>query len=355
MWKVDGKRREMGLGSLHSVPLAHARELAEKARQDRAAGRDPIAARDAGTEKTFAEAATELVESMSVGWRNEKHKAQWVTTLRDYCLPVREKPVSAIGTDDVLEILKPIWQTKAETASRLRGRIERVLDMAKARGWRTGENPARWRGHLDAILPKRAKLSRGHHSAMAFKAVPAFVTLIREMEGVSARVLEFTILTAARSGEALNAEWSEIDLDAKLWTLPGHRMKGGREHRVPLSDRAAEIVAEMAKARVSKFVFPGMRRARPLSNMALEMLLRRMNIKTATVHGFRSAFRDWAGETTTFSREVAEAALAHLVGDETERAYRRGDAIEKRRKLMDAWAAFIEKSNNVVVLNNVRG
>ena len=250
-------------------------------------------------------------------------------------------------------VLEPLWATKAETASRLRGRIERVLDFARARGHRAAENPARWRGHLDAILPKRAKLSRGHHKAMPFEDVPAFMAALRKRVGVAPRALEFAILTAARSGEVLGARWDEVDLKGGLWTVPANRMEGAREHRVPLSARAVEILREMEQTRTSDLVFPGMKRGLPLSVVTLEMVLRRMNVEDVTVHGFRSAFRDWAGERTSFPREVAEAALAHLVGDAVERAYRRGDALEKRRRLMDAWARLLEapRNANIVELN----
>jgi integrase len=265
-------------------------------------------------------------------------------TLESYAKAIRPVPVDQIGTEHVLKVLKPIWTTKPETASRLRGRIERVLDAAKALGHRTGENPALWRGHLKSLLPKREKLTRGHHPAMPYADVSDFLTQLRAREAVAALALEFTILTAVRSGEALGATWSEIDIQAKVWTIPKGRMKAGKEHRVPLSPRALAILEEATKLRAdsSAFVFPGQRRGRPLSGMATEMLLRRMKIETASVHGFRSSFRDWAGEHTAYPREVAEAALAHQVGDEVERAYRRGDALEKRRKLMDAWEAICE-------------
>jgi integrase len=218
-----------------------------------------------------------------------------------------------------------------------------VLDFAKARGMRCGENPARWRGHLDAVLPRRQKLSRGHHKAMPFDEVPEFIDRLRGMEGVAPRALEFLILTAGRTGEVLGAKWDEIDLVNRIWTVPATRMKAGREHRVPLTDRALAILADLKEIRTSEYVFPGLKRGRPLSNMALEAVLRRMNVE-ATVHGFRSAFRDWAGERTHFPREIAEAALAHLVGDAVERAYRRGDALQKRGALMVAWAGFLAAS-----------
>jgi integrase len=350
MWKVDGRRREMGLGSLRDVPIAKARQKAADARQKLADGLDPLASRgEAAKQMTFGEAAEALIESMSSSWRNEKHRAQWKMTLTVYCEPIRSISVAKVGTEDVLNILTPLWTKKAETASRLRGRIERVLDVARARGHRSGENPARWRGHLDAILPRRAKLTRGHHKALPFFDVPAFIAELRGREGVAPRALEFAILTAARSGEVLRARWDEIDLDAKVWTVPASRMKAGREHRVPLSARVIEILTDMHDLAEGEFVFPGAKRARPLSTMALEMVMRRMKVD-ATVHGFRSAFRDWAGERTHFPREVAEAALAHLVGDAVERAYRRGDALDKRRALMEGWLEFVNgpKNSNVI-------
>jgi integrase len=287
---------------------------------------------------------------LSAGFRNEKHKAQWKTTLETYAAPLRAKPVDSIATDDVLAVLKPIWTEKAETASRLRGRIEKVLDAAKAKGFRDGENPARWRGHLDHLLPKPPKRARGHHAAMPYEDVAAFLCKLREREATAALALEFCILSAARSGEVLGARWSEIDLDKKIWTVPANRMKPGRVHRVPLSARAVSILKHMAKLKTGDFVFPGHGRGKPLSNMAMEMVLRRMKIENATVHGFRSSFRDWAGNVTNFPREVTETALSHVIGDKAEQAYRRSDALAKRRKLMEAWAAYCEPraSANIV-------
>ena len=262
--------------------------------------------------------------------------------MRTHGAPLRNLRLDEIGTEDVLGVLTPIWLTKSETASRLRGRIERVLDAARAKGPRSGENPARWRGHLDALLPKRQKLTRGHHAAMPYEDVPAFVARLRGSDSVSILALEFLILTAARSGEVLGARWDEIDHEGKLWIVPAARIKGAREHRVPLTKRALAILKTIEKVRTGDYVFPGQKRGEPLSEMALAMAMRRLKTSDFTVHGFRSAFRDWAGEETVFPREVAEAALAHVVGDATERAYRRGDALEKRRKLMDAWASYIE-------------
>lgn len=258
--------------------------------------------------------------------------------------------MDTIATDDVLAVLKPIWTTRAETASRVRGRIEKVLDAAKAKGFRDGENPARWRGHLDHLLPRPSKLARGHHAAMPYEDVAAFIAKLREREAPSGLALELCIITAARSGEILGMRWPEIDLDKKIWTVPADRMKAGREHRVPLPTRAVAIVRQLEKLKAGEFVFPGQARNKPLSNMALEMVLRRMKIENATVHGFRSSFRDWAGNVSSFPREVTETALAHVIGDKAEQAYRRSDALEKRRKLMETWAAYCEakRPGNVV-------
>jgi integrase len=348
-----GRAKEMGLGSATSVPLTDAREKATDARRTVAQGLNPIDVRkrDGGI-PTFGKLADDVREALSAGFRNEKHKAQWRMTLETYAAQLRDKPVDTIGTDDVLAVLKPIWTKKAETASRLRGRIEKVLDAAKAKGFRDGENPARWRGHLDHLLPKPLKLTRGHHAAMAYEDVPKFVGSLRKREAVAALALEFCILTAARSGEVLGIRWSEIDIDKRIWTVPPERMKAGREHRVPLSARAAAILKTLAKTKQGEFVFPGQTSHKPLSGMAMEMMLRRMKIDDATVHGFRSSFRDWAGNVSNFPREITETALAHVIGDKAEQAYRRSDALEKRRKLMEAWAAYCEPktAGNIVTL-----
>jgi integrase len=336
-----GKAKEMGLGSAGSVPLADAREKAASARRKIAQGLNPIdeRKRDGGI-PTFGEIADDVREALSAGFRNEKHKAQWKSTLETYAAPLRTKPVDAIATDDVLAVLKPIWTTKAETASRVRGRIEKVLDAAKAKGFRKGENPARWRGNLDHLLPKPSKLARGHHAAMPYEDVASFIVELRKRDAPAALALELCILTAARSGEILEMRWSEIDLEQKIWTVPANRMKAGREHRVPLSQRATAILRQLEKMKTGDFVFPGQARNKPLSNTAMEMMLRRMKIEDATVHGFRSSFRDWAGNVSNFPRELIETALAHVIGDKAEQAYRRSDALEKRRKLMDQWAAY---------------
>ena len=355
MWARAGRQREMGLGPARDVSLVEARELASTHRRAILAGHDPLELRKATvTKPTFGAYAEEHVASMEAGWRNPKHRAQWRSTLATYAAPLKSLPVDQVATADILAVLKPIWSAKPETASRVRGRIEAVLDAAKAAGLRSGDNPAAWRGHLDNLLPKRSSLSRGHHAAMPIDETPAFVERLRKAEGVSARALEFTILTAARSGEALGAQWPEIDLERRVWTVPATRMKGGREHRVPLCDRAVEILEASAAVRSSAFVFSGSKRDAPLSNMAIAMTLRRLDQGDVTAHGFRSTFRDWIGERTSFPGDVAEMALAHAVADKTEAAYRRGDLFEKRRALMTAWANFLDPPTGSVVPLPVR-
>lgn len=357
-YQVAGKRRDMGLGSALDVSLREARDAVEAARRSIREGVDPVDARRAERPiiPTFGKFADALIEDLEKGFTNEKHRYKWRLTLGDaYCSPIRGKLVTDITTADVLTVLKPVWLAKPETASKLRGRLEKVLDAAKARGFRTGENPATWRGHLANLLPKQPGLVRGHHPAMPYDDVPDFVGRLRARDAVAARALEFLILTAARAGEVFGATWGEIDTTAKLWTIPAARMKAGKDHRVPLTGRALAILREMSKLRTSNdpaaFVFPGARAGRPLSNMAFKQLLDRMGEAGFVPHGFRSSFRDWCGECTPFPREVAEAALSHSIGNAVEQAYRRGDALEKRRKLMTAWAGFIEpKAANVVTL-----
>ena len=346
-----GRAKELGLGSATSVPLADAREKAADARRTIAQGFNPIDVRkrDGGI-PTFGKMADDVFDALSAGFRNEKHKAQWRSSLETYAAPLRSKPVDTIGTDDILAVLKPIWQKKAETASRVRGRIEKVLDAAKAKGFRNGENPARWRGHLDHLLPKPLKLTRGHHAAMSYENVPKFIGQLRKRDATAALALEFCILTAARSGEVFGMRWPEIDMDKNIWTVPAMRMKAGREHRVPLPPRAIVILKKLAKLKQGDFVFEGQRRNKPLSGMAMHLMLRRMKIDDATVHGFRSSFRDWAGNVTNFPREITEMALSHVIGDKAEQAYRRSDALDKRRKLMEAWANYCEpKASGTVV------
>jgi integrase len=296
---------------------------------------------------TFGTLADDVIAAHETSWRNEKHKAQWIRTLLVDAAALRSMRVDRITTDDVLNVLKPIWTEKPETASRLRGRIERVLDAAKAKNYRSGENPARWKGHLKNLLGERQRLTRGHHAAMPFKDVPAFMRELRAREATAALALEFLILTAARSGEVRGARWSEFDLDAKVWTVPAERMKAGREHRVPLGEPALAVldkVKSLTDGVPDALVFAGPKKGAGLSDAAFHALLSRMGISrtTATPHGFRSSFRDWAGEASPFPRELAETALAHVVGDATERAYRRGDALEKRRKMMEEWASFCD-------------
>lgn len=341
MWNRDKRRREIGLGSYPAVSLSAARKVAARFREIVADGGDPKAERDKEAEPTFSEVVEMYLAAMDGQWSNAKHRYQWGQTLGpSYCASIADKRVSHIGLEEILKVLQPIWNEKPETASRLRGRLERVLNFAKTKGWRSGENPALWRGNLQNILPKPRKLTRGHLPAMPYHDVPAFTKRLRSHDALAARALEFLIFTCARSGEILGAKWQEIDLDARVWKVPAHRMKARREHRVPLTDAAIAVLEPLHEARLSEWVFPGQRLDRPLSNMALTMLLRRMKIEDATPHGFRSSFRDWAGDETQFPREVAERCLAHIIGNEIERAYRRGDALEKRRALLEAWADY---------------
>ncbi|WAJ28020.1 tyrosine-type recombinase/integrase [Antarcticirhabdus aurantiaca] len=351
MWVRDGKRREMGLGPYPTISLAKARKLAADCRDAVAHGRDPIAERDREEEPTFSEAAEAVYASMHASWRSERQREQWRRFMRVETAPIRDKRVSAISTDDVLKVLTPLWQAKPETASRMRVRLEAVLNYAKAKGWRSGENPAMWRGHLKNILPARSRIGQ-HHAAMPYERIPALMPRLCQNGSMGARLLEFTILTAARSGEARLSTWPEIDLERALWVVPAKRMKAGKEHRVPLPRRAIELLRELHDLRTSEFVFPGMRPGKPVSDTLMQRLLKKLG-EDVTVHGFRSAFRDWCGEETSFPREVAEQALAHAVGDAVERAYRRGDALEKRRQLMEAWASYLsgEQTGKVVRLH----
>lgn len=345
MYTRAGKRVELGLGGRRDLTLADARAEAATFRAMLAAGTDPKVerARD-DTVKTFGACADAYVEAMQPSWRNAKHAAQWKMTLTKYAGPIRERPVKDITTQDILDVLLPLWTRTPETAERLRGRIENVLDAAKAKGLRSGENPARWRGHLNQLLPKRQRLTRGHHTALSYDVMPEFMANLRTRSAVAARALEFLVLTGARSGELLGATWDEIDLQKEIWTVPASRMKAGREHRVPLSGRAIKIIAERLEVGSIGYIFPGATSTSPLSSMAMAMLLRRMKINV-TVHGFRSTFRDWASETTSFPHEVCEMALAHTIANKAEAAYRRGDLFDKRRKLMEAWAGYCSGSN----------
>lgn len=343
IYRLRGKRREKGLGALAAVGLADAREKAAEMRGLIADGKDPLDVREVSPDgTTFGEEATALMNSLEGGWRNEKHKWQWRQTLKTYCAPMWAKPVHLVETQDVVDVLRPIWLEKHETANRLRGRIERVLDAAKVNGRREGENPARYRGHLELILPKRKRGEKRHHPAMPYKDVPDFFPALRTRVSTAARALEFLILTAARTSEVLKMTWGEVDLEAATWTVPGERMKMGKEHVVTLSAPAVALLKATAifGTKAEAPVFPNAKGA-CLSNMAMEMLLRRMDEDEVTVHGMRSAFRDWVGEETDFPRELAEMALAHQVGNEVERAYRRGTALAKRRELMNEWAAHV--------------
>jgi integrase len=349
---LNGRAREMGLGSETTFSLAEARAKARTCRQQIADGIDPIDARkalrahgrlEAAKSLTFKECAKAYIEAHRAGWSNAKHASQWVTTLETYVEPVfGALPVQAIDTDLVMRALEPVWLTKSETATRLRGRIESILDWAKVRGLRAGDNPARWRGHLDMLLvrPSKVKVIE-HHPALPYTDMPALLADLAEQKGIGAKALEFAILTAARTGEVIGATWAEFELDAKLWTIPPARMKAKREHRVPLSPPALRILESMQPLRrKGGFVFPGARLGMPLSSMAMRYTLSSMGRNDITVHGFRSSFRVWAAESTNYPRELAEAALAHVNADKVEAAYLHSDLFEKRRALMNAWATY---------------
>lgn len=364
-FKRGGKLREMGLGALHTVTLAEAREKATEARKTLLAGIDPIEARRAqqaamraanAKTMTFTECAAAFIEANRAGWKNDKHAGQWESTLTTYCVPIfGDINVAAVDTGLVLKVLEPIWTTKAETASRLRGRIESVLDWATVRGYRSGDNPARWKGHLDKLLPKRSKVATvQHHPALAYSRIGAFMAALRGQQGMGARALEFAILTACRSGEVRGATWSEIDLEARRWIIPAGRMKAGKEHVVPLSDAALDLLRRLPRIEGTDAVFPNTKGA-ALSDMTLTAVIRRMNGDEAptwtdaageaiTAHGFRSTFRDWAGETTAYPREVIEHALAHQLRDRAEAAYARGSLLDKRARLMADWATCCAKA-----------
>ncbi len=346
---VGGKRREIGLGGYPTVTLAGAKEAARIARikikdgidpvQDARARRSELAAARAAA-MPFREAAAAYIAAHETGWKNAKHAAQWGATLETYAFPIIGKIVVAdIETSHVMRVLEPIWTTKTETASRLRGRIESILGWATVRGYRKGDNPARWRGHLDTLLPARGKVQKvEHHAALSYKELSGFILALQKQAGMGARCLEFVILTAARSGEARGATWAEIDLDAAVWTIPATRMKAEKEHRIPLSDSALAILTALPRMAGTDLVFPNTKNA-PLSDMTLTAVLRRMAVDV-TAHGFRSTFRDWAGETTAYPREVIEHALAHQLKDKAEAAYARGSLFDKRRRLMGDWAKF---------------
>jgi integrase len=356
-YKANGKVREMGLGPIRDVSLAEAREAAREARRLRRTGTDPIDAKrerkvaarlDAARTMTFSQCAAAYIEGHRASWSNAKHAAQWESTLRMYAYPVfGNLPVSAVDTALVMKVLDPIWSAKPETAKRLRGRIESVLDFATVRQHRVGENPARWKGHLSNALPAAGKIRNiEHHAALPYDEVGAFIADLRQRDGGAAPALEFAILTAARTAEVIGARWSEIDMAAGVWIIPAERMKGRIEHRVPLSEQALAVLRRVGSQKVNDVVFSGQKLGRALSNMALLMMLRRMGRQDVTAHGFRSTFRDWTAERTGVAREVAEAALAHIVTSKAEAAYRRSDLFEKRRLLMDQWGTYCDQPMN---------
>jgi integrase len=356
-YQVGGKRIDMGLGGYPDVTLAEARVAARAVRGKIAAGVDPIedsrtarskmiAAQD--TAITFSQAAKQYIDTHESGWRNTKHVQQWRSTLQTYADPVIGKMlVRDVGLAQVLKILEPIWRTKTETASRLRGRIESILDWAAARSYRAAPNPARWKGHLDKLLPAPGKIAKtDHHQALPYDDLPEFIKSLAGQQGIGARALEFTILTASRSGEVRGAKWDEFDLKSEVWTVPAVRMKAGKEHRVPLSNAALAIIKAQKETAFCDYVFPSSHGSKvseahgsPLSDMTLSAVLRRMKIP-AVPHGFRSTFRDWCAEKTDYPRDVAEMALAHAIGNKVEAAYRRGDLFDKRKQLMKDWADY---------------
>lgn len=348
----NGKRVEIGLGAASTISLAAARQLAGKMRDAIVLGDDPRSVMQvavpqaAPTVPTFSEFADAYISSIEEGWKNDVHRQQWRSSLRDHAKAIADLPIDQVDTDNVLAVLNPIWLTKAETARRIRGRIERILDAAKIRGHRSRDsmNPAIWRGHLALLMPPQSRLARGHHAALPWKEAPTFMAALRNRPALSARCLEFIILTAARSGEALGATWGEIDLAGKLWTIPAERMKAGTEHSVPLSDAVIVLLRSVAPktppAPTAKVFGVG---GTARSNMAITMLLRRMGYDHITTHGFRSTFRDWAGDGTNFPREIIEQALAHTIQSKAERAYRRGTALDRRRELMAEWATYLSK------------
>jgi integrase len=361
----QGKAREMGLGPVHTISLAEAREKALQCRKQLLEGLDPIEERKAtrmtvavaaAKALTFDECAERYIEAHRAGWKNVKHAAQWESTLAAYASPIfGALTVDKVDTTLVLKALEPLWKDKTETATRVRSRIENVLAWATVRGYRSGDNPARWNSHLDKLLPAPNKLAKvEHHAALPYVNVGQFMQDLRAMPGTSARAVDFIILTAARTSEGLLADWQEFDLDKAVWVIPAGRMKAGREHRVPLSREAVHLLRQMRASGEDKgFVFPGSREGRPLSNMAGLQMLKRMGRESITVHGFRSTFRDWAAEQTNFPREVAEAALAHTLQNKTEAAYQRGDLFEKRARLMQAWADYCGRVATVATVTTI--
>jgi integrase len=356
-YRFKGSRREMGLGSAAKgqVSLAEARKAASDARSLIAGGTDPLGAKEARKQAeraipSFGAFADDYLAKHRSKFRNEQHIAQWEMTLRTYCQPIRSLPINEVDTEAVLNVLQSIWFKIPETASRLRGRIENILDAAKARGYRNGENPARWRGHLKTLLPARSRLSRRHHAALPYDDIPAFMADLRSREVMAALALELCILTVTRTSELLKSQWPEFDLKKHVWTIPASRMKAGYDHRIPLSERAISILKSLTKLPHNGHVFPGNARGKPLSSKVMRMLLKRMGRDAITVHGFRSTFSDYVSEQTSFSHEAREHALAHQISDKAEASYRRGDQFEKRRKLMEAWASYCDPRKSAKVL-----
>ncbi len=380
-YTVAGKRNWISLGSTVTMTLLQARFAAQKARECVASGNDPIAVREAqllekqsmekaqlaevaaeeferSRQRTFFQCASAYIGSHEAGWRNKKHAQQWRNTLDTYCSSVfGDMIVQEVNTELVMKVLEPIWTKKPETAARVRSRIELILDWARARGLRSGENPARWRGHLDALLPARARIAKvKHRPALAWQEVGAFMLELKGYQGVAARALEFLILTASRVSEVVNANWEEFDVEARVWTIPEDRMKAGRTHRVPLSDAALDVLSKMEDLRKGDMVFPGWGRHKALTIAApLALLQRGLNRPNLTVHGFRSTFRDWCAEATDYPRELAEAALAHAIANKTEAAYLRSDRLDKRRQLMQEWADFCNDSQHRLLLREAEG
>jgi integrase len=363
----NGRRRNMGLGSLDAISLARARELAKQYRattKDKQTPCDPIAIAQEEKSKrqetvakkiSFRQCAEAYIKANRAGWKNAKHVQQWENTLEKYAYPtLGELAVSAIDTSLVTKCLVDIWTEKTETATRVRGRIESVLDWAKVSGFRQGENPARWRGHLDKVFPAATKVAKvKHHPALPFTEIGSFMTKLRAREGLGARALELTILTAARSGEVRGARWSEINLDEKIWVIPAERMKAGKEHRIPLAAPAVALLKELTLSEDEDLVFLSAKPGKPISDMTLGAVLKRMDCTAITTHGFRSTFRDWCSEKTTYPNEVVEMALAHTIKNSTEAAYRRGDMLEKRRALMNDWAKYCEHITQPATVINI--
>lgn len=341
LYRWNGKPTEMGLGSIRNIDLRTARELATEARRQLGLGISPLKEKQNSqtTVPTFGEVALNYIETNKSEWRNQKHVDQWSSSLTKHAKYIWDLPVNEIDTPEILKVLKPIWGIKQETASRLRGRIERILASAHVNGYRSGNNPAQWRTHLEFQLPKRGTLTRGHHKALPYKDIPIFIKALRNQSGSAARALEYTILCAARTGEVLNANWDEIDDDNAIWIIPAHRMKAGREHRVPLSKQSLNLLLSLNEASQAGCIFHTSISPNPLSNMAMAQLLKRMGVN-ATVHGFRSSFRDWVSEETSYPHEIAESALAHTIKNKTEAAYRRGDLLTKRREMMQKWSNY---------------